>query len=567
MHTVRDAAGVTEQSVPVEQVDTGVPPALERARRPSGQDHVRRRRPSRTAVAWSVVLASSAVLLAAHAVDGMAANAAVDQRLRQVLSAPEWTVGFASEVTELATPLGYRVLWLPTVVLLIWATRWRALLVHTGVVWTVATLAVLASGDAAVARQVRDRITGSPEELVLPAWPVLVLAAISVATLYALARPGRVRRIGWALTVLLVATAVTARVILGLSAMTTSVLSALVGVSAAALAFTVLVPERQFPVRYRREVKAHLRLDAQRVERVRNAVRHQLGLELVTIEPYRLDGSAGSTPCRLRVAGGDPSYVFGKLYSLTHLRSDRWYKLARVLRYGRLEDEGPFASVRRLVEHEDYMLRLLRDSGVRVPEPLGVVEVAPGSEYLLVTELVPDAGEILDRAGSEVPDAVLDDALEQVCRLRAAGAAHRDIKPSNVLVQGDRVVLVDVSFGELRPSWWRQAVDLANMLLVLGLLAGPERTIARARLRCPEDELAEALAAASSVTVPRQLRRRVEEARPELLEELRALLPPHPRIRMQRWSARRLGLAVATAGGLVVVAVLLWTNLRAGGLL
>jgi tRNA A-37 threonylcarbamoyl transferase component Bud32 len=512
------------------------------------------------------VLAVSALLLAAHAVDGTDAVTAADRALRRAFQTPGWTVDLASELTDLAVPLGYRVLWVPTAVLLVWATRWRAFLVHTGVVWAMATLGVLAAGDAPVAREVRNRVTGSPEELVLPAWPVLVLAAITVATLYALTPSGRARRIGWALTVLLLSAAVTARVVLGHSAMTTSVLSAVVGGSVAALAFVALVPERQFPVDYRREVKAHLRLDDERVAAVRDAVRDQLGLDLAAIEPYRLDGSAGSTPCRLRIAEGDPEFVFGKLYSLTHLRSDRWYKLARVLRYGRLEDEAPFASVRRLVEHEDYMLRLLRDCGVRVPQPIGVVEVGPGREYLLVTELVPDTVEILEVA-APVPDALVDDALEQMRRVRAAGAAHRDIKPSNVLVQGARVVLVDVSFGELRPSWWRQAVDLADMLLVLALLAGPERTVARARRVFSDEALAEAMAAAGPVTVPRQLRRRVEESGRDLPGELRALLPPHPRIRLQRWSARRMGLTAATVAATLLAAAVLWTNLRAGGLL
>ena len=55
----------------------------------------------------------------------------------------------------------------------------------------------------------------------------------------------------------------------------------------------------------------------------------------------------------------------------------------------------------------------------------------------------------------------------------AAGVAHRDIKPSNVLVQGERVYLVDVSFGEIRPSRWRQSVDLANMMLTLALARAP----------------------------------------------------------------------------------------------
>ena len=539
----------------------------ERARRPSGQDRLGRRRSSRDARAWTAVLIGSAALLAAHGVDGLESLSTADGDLRQLLRSPGWTADLAEDVTEVSTPLGYRTLWVPTAAVLIWTARWRPLLVHTGTVWVVAALAVLASGDAAFVREVRDRVTGSPEDLVLPAWPVLVLAAITVATLHALTPSGRARRIGWALAVVLVAGAVAARAVLGLSALSTSVLSALVGGSAAALAFTVLAPERQFPVRYRREVKAHLRLDAERIERVRTAVRDQLGVEIIGIEPYRLDGSAGSTPCRLRLAGGEPELLFGKLYSLTHLRSDRWYKLARVLRYGRLEDEAPFASVRRLVEHEDYMLRLLRDAGVRVPEPVGVVEVVAGREFLLVAELVPGAVEILDLAPGEVPDAVLDDALEQVRRLRLAGAAHRDVKPSNVLAQGDRVVLVDVSFGELRPSWWRQAVDLANMLLVLALLAGPERTLARARRVFTAAELAEAVAAAGPVTVPRQLRRRVEESGRDLLAELRQGLPPHPRIRVQRWSARRVGLAVATVAGACLATAILWTNLRAGGLL
>ena len=61
-----------------------------------------------------------------------------------------------------------------------------------------ATVAVLAAGDTAVAREVRTRVIGSPEELVLPAWSVLVLAAVTVATVYALTPSGRARRIGWA---------------------------------------------------------------------------------------------------------------------------------------------------------------------------------------------------------------------------------------------------------------------------------------------------------------------------------------------------------------------------------
>ena len=93
-----------------------------------------------------------------------------------------------------------------------------------------------------------------------------------------------------------------------------------------------------------------------RGEAIRKAVEDQLGLTVSEVRPVGLSGSAGSTPLRLQVEGASSPYLFGKLYSRTHLRSDRWYKLGRELMYGRLEDEKPFNTVRRLVQQEDYAL-------------------------------------------------------------------------------------------------------------------------------------------------------------------------------------------------------------------
>jgi tRNA A-37 threonylcarbamoyl transferase component Bud32 len=452
----------------------------------------------------------------------------------------------------------------PTAAVLAWFARWRQLAVYVGVVNVVAAVGHVTAGDAALSRAVRTGVTGSAEALAVPAWPILVVAVMVTGSLFALLPRGRARRWGWVVGVLVLAGVAVERIAHGLDPAVPTLGSAVLGCSIAALAFLLLAPEREFPVDYRRRIRAHLELDEVRTRRVVTAVRDQLGVEVTAVHPYRLLGSRGSTPCRLTLAGGPPGVLFGKLYATPHLRSDRWYKLARVLRYGRLEDEGPFASVRRLAEHEDYMLRLLRDAGVRVPEPSGVVEVLPGREYLLVTEFVPDAVEILE---APPDDALVDDALAQVRRLWAAGAAHRDIKPSNVLVQDGRVVLVDVSFGEIRPSRWRQDVDLANMLLVLALLVGTERVVQRAVRLFEPRELAEAIAASGSVTVPRQLQRLAAGSGRDLLAEFRALLPEHPAIRIQRWSVRRVLLALATVGGFVAAALLVMINLRAGGLL
>jgi hypothetical protein len=51
----------------------------------------------------------------------------------------------------------------------------------------------------------------------------------------------------------------------------------------------------------------------------------------VAIKPFNLESSGGSTPLRITVKGDPGTYLFAKLYSATHLGSDRWYKLGRSL--------------------------------------------------------------------------------------------------------------------------------------------------------------------------------------------------------------------------------------------
>jgi tRNA A-37 threonylcarbamoyl transferase component Bud32 len=514
---------------------------------------------------WSSAVSFvAAVVLLARAADRPRFLVDVDTAVARWLNAAEGHPGLAENLVALGPALGYRMVWIPTVLVLVVALRWRHLLVYLGSISLMAAVAQVVVGEHELARVVRRGVTGSSAEQALPAWPVMVLSTVAVGSLYALTPSGRARRWGWAAVAVVLTVFVAARVSLGLDAFSVAVVSAVAGGTAAALAFGLLAPEDEFPVTYRKQRKAHLRFDETRIDRVRSAVRDQLGIDLDDIRPYRLDGSAGSTPCRLTLADPPPEHLFGKLYARNHLRSDRWYKWARVLRYGRIEDEAPFSSVRRLVEHEDYMLRLLHDGGVRVPQPVGVVEVVPGAEYLFVSELVPDSVELLDSA---LDDEVIDDALRQIRQLWTVGAAHRDIKPSNVLARDGRVYLVDVSFGELRPSRWRQAADLANMLLTLALVVDPERLVQRALAQFEPEELAEAFATTSSLTMPRQLARRLAEAEGDLVQRYQELVPEHRHIRVQRWSLRRVLLAAAAVGGGLLVVIVSALNLRAGGLL
>jgi serine/threonine protein kinase len=136
------------------------------------------------------------------------------------------------------------------------------------------------------------------------------------------------------------------------------------------------------------------------------------------------------------------------------------------------------------------------------------------------------------------------------------GLAHRDIKPANLLVRDGTLFVIDTAFAEVRPSPWRQAVDLANMMLVLGLRTDAEQVYRRARLQFSDEEIAEAFAATWGLTMPSQLRFMLRQQGRDLHGDFLRLLPYRlPPIRIQRWTWRRLGLSVVTLGGLFLATV------------
>ncbi|MGH2813655.1 MAG: phosphatase PAP2 family protein, partial [Actinomycetota bacterium] len=214
-------------------------------------------------------------------------------------------------------------------------------------------------------------IDGSWNGYALPSVPLAILAANLVSVLYVLVPEGRWRQVGkWAATAI-VALAALGRVALGLDTPTDALLGAVIGVTVPLLAYRWFTPNEVFPISYRRGRSAHLDIGGARGEAIRRAVSDQLGLNVEEVKPFGLAGSAGSTPLRITVKGDPPSYLFGKLYARGHLRADRWYKLGRELLYGRLEDEKPFNTVRRLVQQEDYALSLMRRAGLPSPTPHG----------------------------------------------------------------------------------------------------------------------------------------------------------------------------------------------------
>jgi len=157
--------------------------------------------------------------------------------------------------------------------------------------------------------------------------------------------------------------------------------------------------------------------------------------------------------------------------------------------------------------------------------------------------------------------------LRVVRRMWDAGIAHRDIKPSNILVRDGQVLLIDVAFAAVRPTPWRQAVDLANMMLTLALASTPEHVYERALGVFAADDVAEAFAACRSITVPSQLRSLLRADGRDLIGCFRRLAPARRPVSIQLWDIRRVAITAGLLAMIAAAVALTAIYLRVAGLL
>jgi membrane-associated phospholipid phosphatase/tRNA A-37 threonylcarbamoyl transferase component Bud32 len=453
-----------------------------------------------------------------------------------------WLTDVANGINAAGTGWGITVLGVSIVVLIIIFRRWR----HLAVFLVSLAFAEIVGGQLLYLTLTRPRpygvlIIGSWGGYSAPSVPVFALTVFLMAAVYSLVVHGRARTYGKAAAAVVITVFSLARLYLAVDHPDDVLFAAVLGVAITVAAFRYFTPNEIFPVAYRRGRTAHVDVGGRRGDAIRLATRDQLGLTVLDIKPVGLASSAGSTPLRLQVEGGPEEYLFAKLYTKGHVRADRWYKMWRMIQYGSLEDESPFQTVRRFVEYEDYALRLLRDAGIRTAKPYGIVEITPEREYMIVTEFFSGAVELGD---ADIDDGVIDQGLQLVRKLWDAGIAHRDIKPGNLMVRDGELLLIDVMFVQVRPSPWRQAVDLGNMMLVLAVRTDPDRVYRRALNYFTPAELAEAFAATRGVASPTQLRASVKKDPRDLLGTFRTLAPRREPIPLQRWSVRRVGLAL-----------------------
>jgi tRNA A-37 threonylcarbamoyl transferase component Bud32/membrane-associated phospholipid phosphatase len=541
-----------------------------RRRRPSGEPPPLPRRIDHS-IGWYLLLAAvTAALWAAMSVP--AALGVISQGdlavLRVVATArTAWlTHALLAVNTVLTSPWTVRLVMLGTIAVLVAFRRFQHLAAYLVIVLAEALLLSAVTLEIGRMRPSGLPILGPWQGYSQPSRPVAALTLALVGALYTLVPAGRRRNQGKWVAGLIAAALCIARLYLAVDHPTDQLTALIVAWPLAVVAFWLVVPNDVFPISYRGGRKAHLDIGGRRGAAIVTALDHQLGLAVTGVEPFGLEASAGSTPLRIEVRGpgGVRTVLFGKLYALSHLRSDRWYKRVRAVVYGRLEDEKPFSTVRRLVEYEDHLLRLMRDAGLPTPRPYGFVEMTPEREYLIVMEFFEGSQEIRE---ARVDDQVIDDALRVVRRMWDTGIAHRDIKPSNILVRDGRVLLIDVAFAAVRPTPWRQAVDLANMMLTLALASTPDHVYERALHVFAADDVAEAFAAGRSITVPSQLRSLVRADGRDLIGCFRRLAPARRAVPVQLWDFRRVAITAGLLAMIAAAVALCGIYLKVAGLL
>ncbi|MGW4382728.1 lysylphosphatidylglycerol synthase domain-containing protein [Kitasatospora sp. NPDC004531] len=141
------------------------------------------------------------------------------------------------------------------------------------------------------------------------------------------------------------------------------------------------------------------------------------------------------------------------------------------------------------LEHQTLLGHAASAAGARTRTPVAAVELSPDAALVAYHRI--DARPFADLFAAAEPgaddrpdpdstpsDAELRDAWQQLALLQRRRIAHRTVSPQNVLLDAEgRVHLVGLARGEIAAGDLLLRLDVAGMLAVLALYAGPERAV------------------------------------------------------------------------------------------
>jgi uncharacterized protein (TIRG00374 family) len=354
-----------------------------------------------------------------------------------------------------------------------------------------ALAAVLAMASAsALTRLIDDRwpaVAVTDLDVTRTTFPAFVVTA--VIAVQAAAAPhlsAVVRRVGWVLAL----TGAAGAAVGGVSRLGDTVGAVLVGLVAAAVVRLVFGTSAGVPSQ----------------ERVRDGL-EDLGVDVAGLE-YLPDQPPSSTILDGSTTSGTQVYV--RVLDRDSWKNSQW---ARAWQAAWYQDSGAQygTTPRQQVEHEALVSVLAERAGVSVLDLLAVGEAASG-DAIVVVERTPVRLGDLDPAA--VDDDLLDRTWKQVVQLHAAGLSHGHLDTSSIWVDPNgEPELGDFSQARIAPSGEALDTDVAELLVSLALLTGPDRAIASARRGLGDDALTRALPLLQPAALTRQTKRAAHRAK------------------------------------------------------
>ncbi len=226
----------------------------------------------------------------------------------------------------------------------------------------------------------------------------------------------------------------------------------------------------------------------------------------------------GARHYRAEDTDGAPRFVV--LTSEDDRNRDLLFRLYRYARVRRVGDEEVFRSTRSLAEHRCFLSLWANEAGVHVPRPVLLAPVG-AQDFAVVEELAP--GMRLDEC-DELDDAQLRAVWREVGALGDAGIAHRDLRSASIRVTDGpqpEAWLVGLTWAEMAASSDQLAIDVAQTLCELALVADAERAVALGVEVLGAERLATALPFLQAPALSEKTRKAIRKAK-GLLDELRA---------------------------------------------
>lgn len=205
--------------------------------------------------------------------------------------------------------------------------------------------------------------------------------------------------------------------------------------------------------------------------------------------------------------------------------------------------------------------QMVLDAGVLTAKPLGIAEA--GDSVVVLWEALPPMAPLLQAENSEsIPDALLDQAWEQLEAAYRRGITHRNLDVDNLAVdEKGEVWLLDWSQGEAGGGETAHRIDHAQMLAHLALAAGAERAVASALRVIGRENLLATGPFVQTAVLPPGLRHRLQRTGlvDELKSRIQACAPAQtanmalPAAKLQRFSARTVVMILIGVVALVTV--------------